>query len=228
MVVGDLLARWRDRELDHRASGIRVAACPGFLGSDHPRVAPCAGMDIFFRVDLGHWRPDVWVDDAVPGPVLGYAIALGFCAAFGTLIPPLFTGEFGKIVGERWGQITLGGIFVCLVGIFVSGMAGMSKERELSAEQKRASVREFNFLKGLAVAVFCGIMSATIAFAFAAGQPIADVAAERLVSARTGYLAEITCFGRGALGRIFIQFCMVRRFEHAEPYGRGIPGAACF
>ncbi len=32
------------------------------------------------------------------GMSLGYALALGFCAAFGTLIPPLFRGELQRFV----------------------------------------------------------------------------------------------------------------------------------
>jgi len=31
------------------------------------------------------------------GIALGYAIALGLCTAFGTLMPPLFAGEIGTI-----------------------------------------------------------------------------------------------------------------------------------
>src|SRR5207249_10704421 len=79
----------------------------------------------------------------------GMAVALGYCAAFGTLMPPLFNGEFGsKVLGTTSGQVILFGVFVCLAGIAVGGLAGISKEREMSAEQKQASIREFNFRKG--------------------------------------------------------------------------------
>ncbi len=37
------------------------------------------------------------------GMSLGYAIALGFCAAFGTLIPPIVKGEFVKFVSQPSG-----------------------------------------------------------------------------------------------------------------------------
>ena len=107
------------------------------------------------------------------GISLGMAIALGLCAAFGTLIPPLFNGEFGtRILGSRSGLIILAGVGVCVAGIALSGMAGMTKEREMSAEQKRAAVREFNFRKGIAVAIFSGIMSACFSYGLAAGEPI--------------------------------------------------------
>jgi L-rhamnose-H+ transport protein len=110
------------------------------------------------------------------GMSLGYALSLGFCAAFGTLIPPLFDGKFVDLVVKLPGQVTLLGILVCLAGIAVSGRAGMRKEAEVPADEKRASIREFNFLKGVWVAVFAGVMSACMAFAFAAGKPIADAA----------------------------------------------------
>ena len=108
------------------------------------------------------------------GMSLGYAVALGFCATFGTIIPPLFNSEFVGLATSLSGQITLGGILVCLAGIALCGRAGMRKEGELSAEQKKAAVSEFSFVKGLWVAVFAGVMSSCMAFAFAAGKPVAE------------------------------------------------------
>lgn len=110
------------------------------------------------------------------GIALGYAIALGLCAAFGTLIPPIFKGEFASIVSTWGGQVTLAGCAICLLGIAISGVAGVGKERELTDEQKRATVSEFNLWKGLAVAVLCGIMSAAMAFGLEAGTPITRIA----------------------------------------------------
>lgn len=110
------------------------------------------------------------------GLSLGYALALGFCAAFGTIIPPLFDGSFAGLVSTLPGGIVLLGVGVCLGGIAICGRAGALKERELSDEQKAASVREFNFLKGLWIAILAGVMSACMAFAFAAGKPILETA----------------------------------------------------
>jgi L-rhamnose-H+ transport protein len=112
------------------------------------------------------------------GIALGMAIALGYCAAFGTLMPPIVGGQFGEIIGNISGITILIGVAVCLAGIAVSGMAGMSKERELSLEQKQAAIKEFNFLKGLAVATFSGVMSASMSYGFAAGKPIAELAVQ--------------------------------------------------
>lgn len=113
------------------------------------------------------------------GLSLGNAIALGFCAAFGTLMPPLFKGELGTIAGTTAGQIILLGAAVCLGGIVGSGLAGVSKERELSAGQKTSTVHEFHFTKGVAVAIFAGIMSACMSYGVTAGRPMATLALEQ-------------------------------------------------
>jgi L-rhamnose-H+ transport protein len=107
------------------------------------------------------------------GISLGMAIALGFCAVFGTLVPPIFAGEFAsKVLGTTSGLIILAGVIVCLAGIGVSGSAGMAKEAVLSPEQKRAVIKEFNLRWGLLVATFSGVMSACFSYALAAGEPI--------------------------------------------------------
>jgi L-rhamnose-H+ transport protein len=112
------------------------------------------------------------------GLSLGNAIALGFCAVFGTLMPPIFSGEFDQIAHSYAGQIVLAGVAICLGGIVGSGLAGISKEHELPAEGKSASIREFNLVKGSLVAVFCGVMSASMSYGIAAGKPIAQLAIE--------------------------------------------------
>ncbi|MCB9769728.1 MAG: L-rhamnose/proton symporter RhaT [Candidatus Omnitrophica bacterium] len=110
------------------------------------------------------------------GLSLGYALALGLCAAFGTLIPPLADGTLPGLFQDASGLTILSGVGVCLFGIALSGRAGMVKEKELSDEEKAETIQEFNFAKGVWVAIFCGIMSACMAFAFQAGKPIAELA----------------------------------------------------
>jgi L-rhamnose-H+ transport protein len=107
------------------------------------------------------------------GMSLGMAVALGYTAAFGTLLPPIFRGVFAaQVWGTASGQVILAGVAVCLIGIAFAGSAGVSKEREMPEEQKRDTIREFNLKRGLLVATFSGIMSACFAFGLAAGDPI--------------------------------------------------------
>jgi L-rhamnose-H+ transport protein len=107
------------------------------------------------------------------GLSLGMAVVLGLCAAFGTLIPPIFTGVFvTQVLGTSSGRVILAGVFICLVGIACAGIAGICKERNMSPQQKKAVIKEFDLRKGLAVATLSGVMSACFAFGLAAGKPI--------------------------------------------------------
>jgi len=107
------------------------------------------------------------------GLSLGMAVVLGLCAAFGTLMPPIFRGVFmSQVVGTTSGRIILLGIAVCLAGITAAGLAGISKERVMSPEQQKAAIKEFDLRKGIGVAVLSGVMSACFAYGLAAGDPI--------------------------------------------------------
>ncbi len=115
------------------------------------------------------------------GLSLGTGVALGYCAAFGTLIPPIFKAimpnlpvgaSIVEIAKSSSGQVTLAGVFVCLVGIAIAAFAGYTKEAQMPEEQKKKAIKEFSFKKGILVATFCGIMSACFAFGLQAGKDI--------------------------------------------------------
>jgi len=119
------------------------------------------------------------------GLSLGTGVALGFCAAFGTLMPPIaklfvpaipVAESIVEIASSQAGRVTLAGVAICFFGIAVAALAGLKKERELPAEAKQATIAEFNFLKGLLVATFCGIMSACFSYGLHAGDPIKEIA----------------------------------------------------
>ena len=48
------------------------------------------------------------------GIALGYAIALGLCAFFGTLVPPIYHGQIVTLFHQSSGRIILLGVLVCL------------------------------------------------------------------------------------------------------------------
>jgi L-rhamnose-H+ transport protein len=114
------------------------------------------------------------------GMSLGMAIALGYCAAFGTLVPPIVKGEFadkllnhsGTSVG---GPIVLFGVVVCLLGIGAGGLAGVRKEKEM--ERTSPTIAEFSLWKGLGIATFSGVMSSCFSFGFQFGEPITKITA---------------------------------------------------
>ena len=75
------------------------------------------------------------------GMSLGMGVALGYCAVFGTLVPPIAKEiwpsvpadeSIRQIAAVTSGQITLFGVFVCLLGIMIAAFAGLTKEREMS------------------------------------------------------------------------------------------------
>jgi len=88
-------------------------------------------------------------------------------------MPPIFSGVFvSQVLGSTSGRVILLGIFVCLLGIAVAGLAGIYKERAMSPEQQRATIKEFDLRKGLLVATLSGVMSGCFAYGLAAGNPI--------------------------------------------------------
>ncbi len=118
------------------------------------------------------------------GMSLGMGVALGFTAGVGTLLPPVIKSimpgipdvyipeNIVQIASSNSGLITLSGIAVCLLGIYIAAMAGLTKEKGMSETEKKQAISEFNFSKGMVVAVFAGVMSACFAFGFTAGKPI--------------------------------------------------------
>lgn len=118
------------------------------------------------------------------GMSLGNSVVLGFCSAFGALVPAIyydFNATEGKttftdMLHSSGGQIVLTGVLVCIVGIAVLGRAGLLKEKSLTEEQKVASVKEFSLVKGLIIAIISGILSSFFNFGIESGKPMADAA----------------------------------------------------
>ena len=118
------------------------------------------------------------------GLSLGTGLALGCCAALGTLVPPIFKAlqpgffvfenstSIVEIVKTTGGWVTLGGVAVCMAGIWIASLAGYTKESEMAEEQKTKSIKEFSYKKGILVAFICGVTSAFFAFALQAGKGI--------------------------------------------------------
>lgn len=112
------------------------------------------------------------------GLSLGMAVALGLCAFFGTLIPPMLKGVFfSEVLPTTHGQIVLAGLVLCLLGIAIVGVGGICKEQESTPEDRQKNIAEFDLRKGLLVALFCGLMSSCFAFGISAGEPLAALSA---------------------------------------------------
>jgi len=110
------------------------------------------------------------------GVGLGLALGCGICSAAGTLVPKILRGEFGQLFEPGAGIVSFIGVLISLAGIVMVGMAGMSKERELPEEEKRKSVAEFNFAKGIRSAIFSGLMSSAMGWGLVGGPTIQKLA----------------------------------------------------
>ncbi len=118
------------------------------------------------------------------GMSLGNSVVLGFCAAFGALVPSIYYTlnptegkvSFTEMLASSGGQLVLLGVLVCLIGIAICGKAGMMKEGELSEEEQKESIEEFSLVKGLIIAIISGILSSFFNFGIEAGKPLADAA----------------------------------------------------
>ena len=147
----------------------------GVLAQVPPQVA---GLCILFGALWGFGGLTYGLTMRYLGLSLGMAVGLGLCTVFGTLIPPLVQGDFAsKLLATPSGRIILLGLLVTLAGIVVVAVAGARKDAALSDEAKKAAIAEFDFRKGIAVAIFSGIMSACFAFGLAAGEPIKALSA---------------------------------------------------
>jgi L-rhamnose-H+ transport protein len=120
------------------------------------------------------------------GMSLGNSVTLGYCAAFGALIPPIYYSlnhvdgkvSFHELLTSPGGQLVLLGVVVCLMGIAICGYAGMIKEKDVNSGEQKNSIIEFNLFKGLAVATISGILSACFNFGIEAGKPMAEMAVD--------------------------------------------------
>ncbi|MEO0452929.1 MAG: L-rhamnose/proton symporter RhaT [Verrucomicrobiota bacterium] len=160
------------------------------------------------------------------GMSLGMGVALGYCAAVGTLAPPIAKSimpdlpgdtSIGDIIGTTPGLITLAGVLTCLVGIGIAAYAGLIKEREMPPEEKKKAIAEFNFPRGIAVATFSGIMSACFAFALTAGNPIGEASLQAGTEVHWTGLPKLVVVLLGGFTTNFI-WCVILNVRNKTGY----------
>ena len=155
-----------------------LATCPAcfkVIGGAKPVVlAQCIGFGALWGLGGLTWGLMI----RYLGIGLGLAIGCGLCSATGTLIPPIVTGHAGDLVKDAGACTVLAGVVGSLLGIALVGLAGKFKEGELTEEQKKAAVAEFDFKKGMLVALFSGIASAGMNFGLQSGGALEAAAKE--------------------------------------------------
>ncbi len=118
-------------------------------------------MTIFFGVLWGVGGLTFGLSMRYLGVALGQSIALGTCAGLGTIMGPVLLNIFFPELNalDSLTFAVLVGVAVTLLGIAIIGVAGSMKASSLSEEEKKAAVKDFNFPKGLAIALLAGFMS---------------------------------------------------------------------
>jgi L-rhamnose-H+ transport protein len=199
------------------------ATCPNLIGvlssSDSGTLARCFGFGALWGLGGLTWGLMI----RYLGIGLGRAIGCGLCSATGTLIPPIVTGRAGDLVKDAAAVTTLASVFVSLAGIVLVGLAGKLKEGELSVEEKKKAVAEFDFRKGMTVAVFSGVASAGMNFGLQGGAGL-EVAALRAgaASAWSGMPVLLVVLAGGFA--VNAAWCLWQNGKNRSfgDYGRGV------
>jgi L-rhamnose-H+ transport protein len=135
------------------------------------------------------------------GMSLGNSVLLGITSVVGSLGLPILRNipgvaellpaglSFSDLFGSAGGRIVLMGIAILLVGIVISGRAGIIKDRDL-AGQKEGVNKEFKLATGLIIAVISGILSAFFSFGIDTGKEMAEVARSMAVEQNYSFLSE--------------------------------------
>ena len=118
------------------------------------------------------------------GVSLGSSIILGLCSVFGALIPSVYyfynptpgKDSIADLVSNTWGQMVLLGLFVCVIGIVVCGLAGSMKDKDRKLKGVTVDETEFKLGLGLFVSIISGILSACFAFGIDSGKSMAEEA----------------------------------------------------
>ena len=101
------------------------------------------------------------------GVALGQSIGLGLCSGLGAILGPVLTGQAASLT-----MAVIIGVIVTIVGIAIIGVAGAMKAASLPEEERNKAVKDFNFGKGIVIAVICGLMSACFNIGLSFGQDI--------------------------------------------------------
>lgn len=115
------------------------------------------------------------------GLSLTYGIVMGLASAVGSLIP-LFQLE--NATSKPAFPYILIGVSVMLVGVVVTAIAGIQRDK-LKNEGKKSA----NIVKGIIIASVCGVLSALLNVGFANAAPIAKIAEASGVITRNSSLA---------------------------------------
>ncbi len=115
------------------------------------------------------------------GLSLTMGIVMGLAGSAGSLIP-LFQIE--NATSQPSFPYIIGGLIISLIGVAITAKAGIDRDKLINSSSKSK-----NILKGLLIAVTCGLLSSLLNVGFANATPIAEKAQEFGVITRNSSLA---------------------------------------
>ena len=115
------------------------------------------------------------------GLSLTMGIVMGLAGSAGSLIP-LFQIE--NATSQPSFPYIIAGLLISLIGVAITAKAGIERDKLLSSDNKSS-----NIVKGILIAVTCGLLSSLLNVGFANAAPIAEKAQEYGVIARNSSLA---------------------------------------
>ena len=115
------------------------------------------------------------------GLSLTMGIVMGLAGSAGSLIP-LFQIE--NATSQPSFPYIIGGLIISLIGVAITAKAGIDRDKLINSSSKSK-----NILKGLLIAVTCGLLSSLLNVGFANAAPIAEKAQEFGVITRNSSLA---------------------------------------
>ena len=115
------------------------------------------------------------------GLSLTMGIVMGLAGSAGSLIP-LFQIE--NATSQPSFPYIIGGLIISLIGVAITAKAGIDRDKLINSSSKSK-----NILKGLLIAVTCGLLSSLLNVGFANAAPIAEKAQEFGIITRNSSLA---------------------------------------
>ncbi|MCM1522581.1 MAG: rhamnose/proton symporter RhaT [Muribaculaceae bacterium] len=155
------------------------------------------------------------------GVALGQSIALGTCAGLGTIMGPVLLNIFFP-ENNPLSQLTFAvilGVVVTLIGIAIIGIAGSMKASSLSEEEKKAAVKDFNFPKGITIALLAGFMSGcfNVGLEFGSGINFGDLTPDIYKTLPATFLVTLGGFVTNAI----YCFCQNQKNHTWGDYAKG-------
>lgn len=189
--------------------------CELFAGSNTVNIA----MTVLFGVLWGVGGLTFGLSMRYLGVALGQSIALGTCAGLGTIMGPVLLNVFYPELRplEQLTAAVLIGVVVTLLGIAIIGVAGSMKSASLSEEEKKAAVKDFNFPKGIVIALLAGFMSGCFNvglefgkdIAFAETEPVYRTLPATLLVTLGGFVTNaVYCFCQNSKNRTWGDYRM--------------------